>query len=82
MSRIKARYSRSNKPRKGNKHPGIYGNGKNIAPVPACSYVNTKFNLPVGYVLALQELYPNVSIGQAIKAFLIANIQPKNAKEI
>lgn len=77
---LKARYSRSNKPYKARK-AGIY-KAKEITPSPQCSYVSARFALPIGYVLALQERYPNRSINMALKACVLENILPKDVKEI
>lgn len=82
MSRIKARRSRSNKPHKGTKHPGIYGKHRDICPTPMVSYVQMNWNIPTSYAVVLQEIYPDLSLNLAVKQFVLDNIEPKDIKEI
>lgn len=59
---------------------GIYPKQRDIQPTPRCDYVSARFALPVSYVVALQEKYPDRSLNMALKQFVLDTLQP--VKEI
>ena len=65
---------------KGQKHPGIYGKQKEICPQPQKVTVN-KFSLPKEFACALQEMYPEMSLTQAVKEYLLKTVIPTKLME-
>lgn len=69
-----ARPSRKTRPIRGHKHPGIYGNHKDLAPCPQKVYIQLTWNMPLVKAMRLQELYPDMVLSGAIKQYILDNI--------